>query len=153
MELVALLAASAPKLRSLAHWLPANASASPVSALPAQLGQLSQLTSLTLGIGNAPVTTAQVDAMVQGLPMLQHLALSCSPRRHVALSDGFPVSIATSCSKLRDLAIYCGSEWGAMPAELGALTGLTRLVLAFNGMTSLPDSISRLTALQILILY
>ena len=70
---MALLALSAPQLRSLCHQYPDEAPENPASALPATLRQLSQLTRLRLRFGLAPVTAAQVDRMVQGLPSLQHL--------------------------------------------------------------------------------
>ena len=116
-ELVALLAASAPELHSLEHWYPRHAPPNPASALPAELGRFSQLTSLTLGFGQAPVRTAQVDAMVQMLPSLQYLVLEGS-RRVPLLADGFPIGIATSCSQLRELNIAggglgrCRRIWG-----------------------------------------
>lgn len=74
-HLIAMLADKAPQLRSLELWYPELASRNPASALPAALGQLRQLTSLTLDLGCAPVTAAQVDAVLQTLPLLQHLAL------------------------------------------------------------------------------
>jgi hypothetical protein len=144
-ELVALLAALAPQLRSLEHRYPLKASANPEAALPAELGRLRQLTCLRLDVGMACITTAQVDAMVQTLPSLQHLALQADWCR--ILSDGFPVSAASSCSLLRHLEIR-GGVLGDLPPELGRLTGLTRLDLQSAGVTSLPDSISRLTDLS-----
>ena len=64
-ELISLLTASAPQLQRLEHWYPWMAPEIPASALPADLGQLSQLTSLTLGFGFAPVTTAQAIVAVK----------------------------------------------------------------------------------------
>ena len=57
-ELVALLAASAPRLRSLEHCYPSCAALEPSSVLPADLGRLSQLTALTVSVGHALVTPA-----------------------------------------------------------------------------------------------
>lgn len=59
-QLATLLAASAPQLRSLEVYYPTNAIPDPASALPAAVGWLSQLTSLSLKVGLAPVTAAQV---------------------------------------------------------------------------------------------
>ena len=58
-ELVSLLAASAPQLRHLEYRYPGTAT-DPALALPAELGRLSQLSSLTLFLGGAVVTTARV---------------------------------------------------------------------------------------------
>lgn len=71
MELLTLLAALAPQLRSLELWYPMDAPLFYAPNLPSGVGRLSQLTSLSLGVGTQrPVTTAQVDAMVQTLPSL-----------------------------------------------------------------------------------
>ena len=86
-RLFALLADLAPQLRELEHWYPTQAPASPASALPPELGRLSQLTSLTLHFGHTSVTTAQVNVMVQGLPLLRHLHLEADTGR--ALRGGF----------------------------------------------------------------
>ena len=117
-ELFALLAASAPQLQHLEHWYPRGALANPAAALPADLGRLSQLTSLTLGFGYAPVTTVQVDAMLQTLPSLKHLALWGDSS---AMKDGFPVSVfstaAASCGFWRSMVCAasgpCRRSWGA----------------------------------------
>lgn len=161
-ELIALLAASAPQLRILTHWYPWHAPANPAAALPAALGRLSQLTSLALDFGRAPVSTAQVDAMLQMLPLLQHLELGFSNRYNKrdrapyvplahptfhTLEDGFPLSIATVCTQLRDLQIS-DANFGAMPPEMGRLTALTRLRLAYAAVRSMPDSITQLEALR-----
>lgn len=74
-ELVALLADSTPQLHSLGHWYPSDAPANPASALPTDVRRLSQLSSLNLNLSGFAVTTAQVDAVVQGLPALQRLTL------------------------------------------------------------------------------
>ena len=63
LELIALLAASAPQLRRLEHWHPEWAPHGThrcPSVLPAALGQLSQLTSLTLGFTYTYFTSEQV---------------------------------------------------------------------------------------------
>ena len=119
-EFMALLAASAPQLRSLEHWYPYDAPRVPVAALPAELGRLSSLTSLTLGVGWCPRhnSTAQVDAMVQTLPSLQHLSLD----GYHFLSDGFPVSLTSSCRQLRCLEIR-GAAAGAGAPDRADATG------------------------------
>lgn len=142
-----MLAASAPHLRSLdlTYLLELDKEpANPTAALPVELGRLSQLTHLRLHTGRALVTTAQVNAVVQTLPLLQYLTLHSTLGG--ALLDGFPLAIATSCSQLRHLEITCG-HFKALPQELGRLSSLTRLGLN-AGVTSLPDSVSRLTALR-----
>lgn len=57
-ELFALLAASTPQLRSLEYWFPRYTEGEPASAIPAQIGRLSQLTCLRLS--QATITAAQV---------------------------------------------------------------------------------------------
>lgn len=113
------------------------------------LERLSQLTRLHLGGCVAYLTTATVEAILQMLPSLQYLAL-CPDAEDEAL-DGFPASIATSCSQLRHLEIS-GACLGDIPPELGDLSGLTRLQLERLKVTALPDSISRLTCLRELLL-
>ena len=144
-ELMALLAASPPQLRSLQQWFPWHRSANPASALPAEIGALSQLTSLELGLGRADITTGQVAAVLVTLPSLQRLALG--ELGDGAISDGFPVSIATCCLKLQYLTIQ-GGQIRAIPSELGRLTALMQLDLQSAAATSLPESISRLKALE-----
>lgn len=86
--------------------------------------------------------------MVQTLPSLVHLALhSDSALEGAALVDGFPLSIATSCSQLRHLDI-CDAELGSLPPEIGHLTRLTRLRLVTTGIKRLPATFSQLTALR-----
>ena len=139
---MALLAASAPQLRRLEHWYPYGAPANTAAAFPAVIGQLTRISSLTMGWGVAPVTTAQVNLLVPRLPSLQHLCLN----GHKSLADGFPVSITSSCSQLRCLQIHC-ALLKAMPPELGHLTALTRLELGGCMTINLPDSISQLSRL------
>lgn len=146
-ELFAQLAAHAPQLQSLMHHYPSDAAPNSTSALLAALVQLSQLTSLSLDVGNASVSTEQLDSVAPSLTALEHLPLRCRRGSH-ALQGGFPVRIATCCLKLRHLSI-CGAEpLGPVPSELGALTSLTRLALENGPAASLPDSISRLKDLQ-----
>ena len=83
--------------------------------------------------------------MVRTLPSLQHLALRTqSLGMH---PGGFPIGITTICPHLRHPEIW-GAALGDLPPELGRLTGLTHLDLGCARTTSLPDSASRLSALQ-----
>ena len=140
---MSLLAATAPQLQSLLYQYPGRSPRLGGSALPAALGQLSQLTSLSLNVGFACVTAAQVDAMVQSLPSLKHLDLKGS---FSFLADGFPVSINTCCSQLETLHIVGGFPEDVQP-ELGQLHRLTQLMLG-DRCGSLPANISQLEALQ-----
>lgn len=146
-ELIALLAASAPQLRSLEHLYPTGiAKGITPSAIPAQIGQLSQLTHLRLGFGSRNVKHAQVDAVVQRLPSLHTLILEA----HYPVSKTvftFPLSVTACCSHLRHLEIR-GAKMGAVPSELGRLTGLTRLQLRDSSVRSLPDIFAQLQALR-----
>lgn len=90
--LIALLAASAPQLRSLEHWDTGRLSSTPELAMSSGIGKLSQLTSLRLNLGSMTITTARVDSLLQTLPALQHLALLSSSHYNL-LSDGFPLSL------------------------------------------------------------
>ena len=136
-ELITLLAASATQLRSLDHQYPRRAPKNPAAALPALLGQMSQLTRLYLYTGMAPITTEQVDAVVQTLPSLQHLILLADP--HGVLLNGLPLSIATTCRQLQHLQIHSGAL-GALPEDLGHLRELTHLELHHGRVASLPVS-------------
>lgn len=144
LELISLLAASAPQLRNLEYQNPLYQLIPASSALPADLGRLSQLTSLQVHTGSASVSTAQVTAMLKGLPSLQrlHLQSKCT----CLTIDGLLCQIADSCPQLKDLHLS-GAEFGDVPSELGLLKGLTRLALPSDGISSLPHSISQLTAL------
>lgn len=146
-SLIAVLAESSPQLQCLAYRYPPSAPDCPEIALPADLGRLSQLTSLTLDIGCTHITTAEVNAVVETLPLL--LTLSLIFQSSEALKDGFPVSIASRCCGLKSLRIVGGMP-GNVPSELGLLTALTRLTLNSEMITAIPDSISQLTALQLL---
>lgn len=159
-KLVAQLATSAPQLRSLEHWYPTSAPwgpnpapsvgyapGDPALAVPASLSLLGQLTSLTLGCGNVDgITTTQANAVMQTLPSLQRLLLEAEG--HDSLLNGFPVSIATSCSRLSPLELRNGT-FGAVPPELGRLTAPTQLALRLARVTSLPESVSQLQILEV----
>ena len=135
---------ASPQLQRLEYEYPHSTPDCPEIALPADLGRLSLLTSLTVDVGMARITTAQVNAVVETLPLLLTLSLTCESG---ALKDGFPVSIASRCCGLEDLKIVGGMS-GHVPSELGLLTALTRLMLDSEMITTIPDSISQLTALQ-----
>lgn len=117
-----------------------------VAAAPG-LGRLTQLTGLSLDLGSLFVSTAQVNAMVRTLPQLQRLRLDFCD---VALTEGFPLALATSCTHLRFLFISGSGELqrGAVPRDLGDPSRLTALTLMDVGVTSLLERLSRLTALQ-----
>ena len=143
--LIKLLADSAPQLRHLEFCYPCHAPPCPASALPAELGRLSQLTSLSVDVGSVTVTAAQVNAVVAGLSLLKHFTLR-GVWYHL-LPNGFPLGIVHSCGQLQELVIS-GASLFDVPSELGRLTALTRLELSGAGVTSLPLSISQLTALR-----
>lgn len=143
-QLLALLAASAPRLRSLECRYPPRAPNMPASALPALIGQLSQLTRLSLDTGSGCITIAQVDVMVQELPLLQHLSISHGKGEFFFLSLA---GIIRSCSRLVELRIQ-GAYLGTIPAQLGALSALTKLGLSGSRITSLPGSVWQLTSLR-----
>lgn len=137
-ELIHLLAELAPQLRSLEHnypckdWdpSPAKSALALAAALPPELARLSQLTSLRLGFRFAQVTTAQVDAILPKLPLLQYLCIRAGTS--YALTAGFPVKVF-ECSQLRQLEIYV-CQLGVVPKELERLRALTRL--KFHGWGS-----------------
>lgn len=143
-QLLNILATSVPQLRSLECQYPSGVPVAPASALPSLIGQLSQLTSLSLDTGGGCITTAQVDAMVLGLPALQHLSLSQGEGEHSSLSL---TGIARSCSRLTEVCIQ-GASLGAVTSQLGALSALTRMELSECRLTSLPGNVSRLTSLR-----
>lgn len=145
-KLVKVLARHAPQLQSLEYIDPCQNWTEPCSALPPELGQLSQLTKLSIGMGLAAVSTARVDAMLLNLPSLQHLRLkyatsSCS-------ESEFPLGIVTSCAQLRYLEINRFVSQEDMPPDIGCLTRLTSLVLEQCEFISLSHCITQLTALR-----
>ena len=113
------------------------------AALPLAIGRLSQLTRLRLNLGRASLDSARLNTIVQTLPSLQRLTVRCRRRAYSATCD-FPAGVATSCPKLRELAIS-GMSLGEVPPAVGLLTALTRLALPHA--VSLPDSVCQLTAL------
>lgn len=140
LELLALLEASTPQLRSLQIKFPDEGrmrATNIATAWPAALRRLSQLTSFTLEYGGAH--EAQINAIVQTLPSLQRLSISGS--------SGFPSQGFPGSSELRCLEIS-GARHRTVSAELGRLTGLTRLKMASSQMSSLPDAISRPSRLR-----
>ena len=146
-DLTALLSASAVQLRSLDLWYPTYAPQIYALDLSSDIRQLSQLTSLTWGQNYTPVSTENVVAMLQGLPMLQHLSLAGL----VSDLGEFTVKVATSCPRLTSLHISQNQRPMQAPlvvSEFGLLTNLVELNLHHMLLGSLPDSISRLTSLQ-----
>lgn len=146
-ELMTLLAASAPQLRCLLHWTPTHLGVDRElpEQLPPAIGQLTQLTSLILGLGSFDVIPAQIDAILQGLPSLLHLALQCD---YNGVNLQCLSTIARSCPELMDLDIS-GAELDFVPAEIGDLRRLTHLSLRHCDIfDDLPDSLSKLTDLR-----
>ena len=149
-QLVALLVETAPQLRSfhleypdtfLPYGVNVTTRRAFTSVLPEQVGCFRQLTNLSVKFGLFTVTTAQVDAMLQKLPLLQHLQLL----QHLSQSFDIPASIASSCRQLRSLDIH--GLTGDVPHELWGLTDLTRLSLGCNKVSA-SASISSLVSLQ-----
>lgn len=71
-------------MQSLENSDPCGRLNQPRAVVPLQLGQLSQLTKLSMGMGVAPVSTARIDAMLRILPSLQHFRLQfnfCNSQR------------------------------------------------------------------------
>ena len=136
-----LLVGSAPQLRCLEYWtqLDPYETSSLVEQLPATNGQLTQLTSLTLG----QVDPAQIISMLQGLPSLLYLYLDCKESKTElhCLSD-----IARSCPALMHLNIT-GALLEDVPSEIGDLRSLTRLCIKDCDIDTVSDSISQLTGL------
>ena len=137
-ELIALLAGSCPQLRSLEHWAPYYSGRCISEVHSASLGHLSQLTSLTLGLG-LDATNVEIESMLQGLPSLLHLGLYCHVDGTVKISDAI-----LSGRALERLTIW-HNDLEYMELALGELTSLTRLALYACGLRNLPDTISLLT--------
>ena len=133
------LAGSCPQLRSLEHWAPECEKFCISEAQSASLGHLSQLTSLTLGLG-LDATNVEIESILQGLPSLLHLGLHCHGRTKItdAILSGRALERVTIWdSNMKDLAL-----------ALGELRSLTRLALHACGLRDLPDTISLLTGLR-----
>ena len=148
-QLVALLVVTAPQLRSLHLCYLGNARSHPTSVLPEQVGCFRQLTSMSVDLQATRMTTAQVNAVLQTLPLLQHLDIYGAQ----GIIGGFPKSIASSCCQLRSLKLnFLYEPLGDVPHELGTLTDLTRLSLHCS-IDSLPASVSSLVSLKELQIY
>lgn len=115
------------------------------------LGQLSQLTRLEITFGSKHVTKAQINSLVQPLAQLRQLHFEFSG---AALTDGFPLGITSSCRRLCTLRISGGGhlQLGPLSPAISTLSGLTRIHIANAGVTSVSNSLSRLTALEEIVL-
>ena len=136
-----MLADSCPQLRSLELWTPRYSGFCISEAHLTSLAHLSQLTSLTLGLGLG-ATNVEVEGMLQGLPSPLHLSLCCHPRGTIEITNAILRGRALEGltilhSKLKDFA----------PA-LWELRSLTRLTLHASNLRSLPEHISLLTGLR-----
>jgi len=105
-------------------------------AVPAEIGQLTLLTTLNL-TGNQLTSVA---AEIVQLTSLTVLDLSGNELTSLPAEIG-------QLTSLRELNLNC-NELTSLPAEIGQLTSLTELGLNGNQLTSVPAEIGQLTSLK-----
>jgi leucine-rich repeat protein SHOC2 len=109
-------------------------------AVPAEIGRLSALRVLSLGLNQ--LTSVPVE--VGQLTSLTRLSLSGNQLTSVPAEIGQLTSL---------VGLYLrGNQLTNMPAEIGQLTSLTCLWLCGNQLTSVPAEVGRLTSLRQLVL-
>ena len=107
-----------------------------LTALPPEIGQLTELTQLDLGMN-------QLTALPPDIGQLTKLTtLYVDENQLTAL----PPEIG-QLAKLTNLGSF-GNRLTALPPEIGQLTGLTHLDLSRNQLTALPPEIGQLTKLR-----
>ena len=100
-DLFAVLAAAAPQLQRLDHHFLGMAEYYETVEFPADLGRLSQLTSLTLDLENVCIGATEVGSILGKLPRLQHLSLSYLKNKNEEGLSG----IFSNCGALENLRI------------------------------------------------
>lgn len=119
-------------------------SGNPVETLPAELGQLHKLRALYLGgAGYAPAPLPSLPPSLAGLPALSKLSLDSVPQLSTSLGG---------LRQLATLALHGQVTRAGLPPELGELTGLTSLALAYSTLSALPGAVRGLRGLQTLYL-
>ena len=112
-------------------------------AIPAQLGNLANLTELTL---HANHLSGAIPAELGNLSNLASLTLGDGDH----LSGAIPAELG-NLANLRELNIFTSGLSGAIPAELGNLSNLTRLVLMENSLSGeIPSELGNLANLKTL---
>ncbi len=106
-----------------------------LSSLPAEIGNLNQLTEIGLG-GNQ---LASLPAEIGNLSHLTTLNLASNQL------TSLPAEIGNLASLTNLILSY--NQLTSLPAEIGNLTSLTRLNLADNQLSSVPEEIGNLTSL------
>ncbi len=114
-------------------------------ALPASIGNLTQLTSLWLDHNDL---TGNIPSSIRNLTQLETLSLYNNQ-----LTGTIPSSIG-ALTQLKDFALFWNELSGEVPVEIGNLTQLVSLRLEGNQLSgSIPESIGNLTQLTTLSLY
>ena len=109
-------------------------------SIPAELGNLTNLTNLTLSVNSL---TGSIPAELGNLTNLTNLYLGSN-----SLSGNIPAELS-NLTNLTGLRLGDNSLSGSVPAELGNLENLTGLYLNSNSLTgSIPVEINNLTNLK-----
>ena len=117
-----------------------------VGSLPAELGNLTSLISLTIK-SNSTGLTGSIPSSIGNLTNLLATNLSAN-----ALSGSIPTTIG-NLTKLTSLNLFGNQLTGAIPTEIGNLTNLTTLYLRSNQLSgSIPTELTNLTKLTSLYL-
>ena len=118
---------------------PAGSNPGISGSMPAQLGNLTSLTSLNLTNNQL---TGSIPTQLGSLTALTNLGLG-----HNQLTGSIPTQLG-SLTSLRSLSLYNNQLSGTIPTQLGSLTALTSLSFGSNGLSgSIPSGLGSLTNL------
>ena len=118
---------------------PAGSNPGISGSVPAQLGNLTSLTSLNLTNNQL---SGSIPTQLGSLTALTNLGLG-----HNQLTGSIPTQLG-SLTSLRSLSLYNNQLSGTIPTQLGSLTALTSLSFGSNGLSgSIPSALGSLTNL------
>ena len=117
-------------------------------AVPAEIGDLSELTKLDLGYGSV----VSIPEEIGSLEKLSYLDLSSNSLTSIPAGIGnltnlVELRLNNQRTEQTSSSTYT-STLTSLPDEIGDLSSLTYLNLSYNGLTSLPSGIGNLTSIE-----